>query len=261
MKKIMLALATVGLVTAVSADPIVFWGGDYVGGTVNLNLPASTDDGNTRTWHYSDTVSLSPSTGYEAPAGRSEIFYGALQTVGTDSPIDLIAANIGDSAAGDFIRLTAGGASMQGLIFFKKSDFLSGGSGNISASDLDVRLLLEENTPTDGTFRLALLDGSSWYISQYETGTTVGEFTQPLNTVNWAAWDPTSGAIPAVPATFDTEAGDLTDVQAIGFYFTAERGGQDRVGIREFEVIPEPATLGLLAMGALGLAALRRRMK
>ena len=258
MKKIMLALATMGMVAAVSADPIIFWGGDYVSGTVNLNLPASSDDGNTRTWEYSATTPLSPSTDYTAPADRSGTFYGALQTVGTDDPVDFIAANIGSSAAGDFIRLTGGGASMQGLIFFQRSDFLTGGSGSISAANLQGRLLLEENSPTDGTFRFAVLDGTSWYISEYETESTNGEFTQSFDTVNWAAWDPTGSTIPAVPGAFETSSGDLTDVQAVGFYFNAERDGQDRVGIREFEVIPEPGTLGLLALGVLGLAAFRR---
>lgn len=258
MKKIILAFATMGMVAAVSADPIIFWGGDYVSGTVNLNLPASADDGNTRTWAYSDTTALSPSAGYTVPADRSGTFYGALQTVGTADAIDFTAANIGNSAAGDFMRFTADGASMQGLIFFQRNDFLTGGSGSISVADLEGRLLLEENSPTDGTFRFAVLDGTDWYISQYETGSTVGGFTQSFSTVNWAAWDPTGSTLPAVPETFETLSGDLTDVQAVGFYFNAERGSQDRVGIREFEVIPEPGTLGLLALGVLGLAAFRR---
>lgn len=261
MKKLWILCVTIGWVTAVSADPIVFWGGDYVSSTVNLSLPTPSTDDNTRTWAYSDTTALSPSAGYAVPADRSGTFYGALQTVGSDNPVDFTAANVGASAAGDFLRFTAGGASMQGLIFFRKNDFLAGSSGSISVADLEARLLLDENSPTDGTFRFAVLDGTSWYISQYETGATVGGFTQSLNTVNWAAWDPTSGAIPAVPATFETEAADLTDVQAIGFYFNAARTSQDRVGIREFEVIPEPGTLGLLALGVLGLMTWRRTRK
>ena len=71
MKKLFITLATLGLVTAVSADPIVFWGGDYVGGSVNLSLPTPSTDDNTRTWAYSDTSALSPSANYTTPANRS----------------------------------------------------------------------------------------------------------------------------------------------------------------------------------------------
>lgn len=263
MKPLWITLILISTMTTSYASPIVFWGGDYVSGTTGFNLPTPVDSGNTRTWAYSDQNPLTPTSGYSAPAGQSEDFYGMLQSTSFDGASDFIAANFADNIDGDFFRLTQNNAIIEGMFFFVKEDFLNGFDAvTLSLTGLTGKIGVREVTADSAAIHFAVQHDGNWYLSESSTAASGSFEVADLGVGNWGAWDPTGAPFDSAPTTFDVAGSTLNDVEAVGFYFTAERGTQQvRLAFDEFEVIPEPGTLGLLAMGVLGVAALRRRLR
>jgi hypothetical protein len=247
------------------AETLVHWGGDYVTGSRNMVLPATTTTGGTVTYPYSGTTALTPSSGYSPPADRSGAFFGALENISNDgTPRNFAAARVTNSATDDILYVQGNSGvpgTVRGLFFFPKAGFLAGGSGAIGlggvSGSLEIRTLA-----TIGSFRFAVQNGSQWYVSESQrTATGLFELAD-LAGETWAAWDPATTPIDPLPTTFSTSGGTLADIQAFGFTFSASRGDSaPSVSIEEFMVVavPEPAAGLLAVMGIAGLLATNRR--
>lgn len=71
--------------------------------------------------------------------------------------------------------------------------------------------------------RMAVLNDGVWYLSQeLRTGMTRFEILN-ASAAMWGAWEELKGAesLPAVPVIFATSGSELTNIQAVGFYFSA----------------------------------------
>jgi len=247
------------------AETLVHWGGDYVTGSRNFNLPTPVDNSGTRTYPYSSTTALSPTTGYVPPTGRSGNFFGTLENISDDgTPENFGAARVSnDVLLGDsfYVQQKSGVPGMvRGMFFFPKSGFLAGGAGPIGldgvSGSLNINVLADS-----GSFRFAVQNGSQWYVSQSQR-TAIGLFElADFAGESWGAWNPATTPIDLLPATFTTGGATLTDIQAFGFTFTATRHSSAQIGVREFriEAVPEPTGVLLAAVGFVGLGAIRWR--
>jgi len=247
---------------------IIHWGGDHVSGSSNLNLlnAATADTGATRVWAPSI---VTPTTNYSAPAGRIGPFSGTFQnTAAAASAFN--ALSVLNSGTADLINFRAGGSgdtNVKGLVYFVKSDFLNMSTSSIGLTGMTGTLNVNAQPSTTAEYRFAVLDSGNWYLSQTSTAVT-GDFEiSNFGTTNWGAWSVPSGPTPspfaALPGSFTTAGEDLTNVQAVGFYFDSSRtGGQAQGSFASFQIIaiPEPGTLALLGI-ALGSLLLFRRKR
>lgn len=260
-----------GIVTAGSlatADVIVHWSGDYVSANNNLVLPSAIDDGGYRTYAYSVTTPISPSSGYTAPVDRNDNFYGAAQVFNSaGTPTSFALARIGnDTTSGnnlDFIQFTGPSinGNISGLVFFKQADFLNGSDVTLSLSGMSGSINVTDVGGT-ASIRLAVLNNGSWYLSQSAASGTGAFNVTAMDEINWGAWNPAGAPLAGAPGNYDVSGSTLNDVEALGYYFYAERNGQSRVGVNEITfngvVVPEPGTVSLLMVGSALLFARRR---
>lgn len=256
-------MAALAWASSARSDAIVDWGGAYVSGSRGFVLPTAEDDGGVRTFPYSDSAAITPASGYSTPAGKSGPFYGALELISNDgTPRNFAQAQVSrESGTGDsFMRVgQASGVagSVRGLVFFVKGNFLNGYDGvTLSLGGLSGEMNIRAIADT-GSFRFAVRDGSSWYLSE-TARTTTGDYTiDSLSVENWGLWDPTGSPVAALPAGYATSGGTLNDVTAFGFYFTASRSSSAAVEVNSFQIIPEPGTVSLLLMGTALFGAAR----
>lgn len=249
---------------------LVDWSGQYVPSSRNLELPSGTDNGGTRTFEFSadNPVSTSPLAGYEAPTGKSDLFYGVLQNHQTNGTPANFAANqvaLGDTNSTIRIQGGAGDSTISGMIFFQKSGFLNGfDSETVSLNQVDASFNISDHSATSTTFRFAVQNGTDWYLSEaaYTTNGN-GSFAQEdLSIINWGSWDPTGAPINSAPLDFSFSGSTLNDVQSFGFYFNLERENNTprfRVDSYSVMVIPEPGTLALVGIALGSLLLFRRR--
>ena len=271
MKKVLITSSII-LSTAwlASAELIVDWGGNYVGGSRSLELPAATDNGGMRTFEYSDTLSINPDADYTPPVGKTGPMYGAVQNTSLDGTArNFGAARISNDGDTDYLYLQGNsgiGGSLEGLIFFLKDDFLNGyDSPVLTLSGLSGTMLIR-TLNTSGALRLAVQNGTSWYLSETEQ-TATGTFeVSDLQAENWGAWDPTGAPLNAVPGTYSTSGSTLNNVTAVGYYFSAERDTSaaalavDTFQLSTSSAIPEPGSLMLVLLGSTALLPLRWRL-
>lgn len=219
--------------TARAADTLIAWSGDMASSFGDLALPSPTDSGTTRTWPYSATVAVTPSSGY------SDIpIYGAFLTdqQGTSAgPVDFLECRIRDNGASDDIRfsLNPGSGStgtIQGLVFFLQEDFANH-SDAIVTFDTNSTFFISVTAQGGGSSgsgygtRAAVLDAGTWYLSDSLASTYGGDIDiDDCATEQWAAWDPTGTPLAPTPSTFNTAGSSFTDIQAVGFYFFLSRG-------------------------------------
>ncbi len=270
MKKIIIAaLATAALMGAAQATTILNWGGDYVSANAQMVLGTPTDTGLKRTWAYSDTTAKSPSSGYSGPT-----FYGALESESSAGPTDLTVKRVTQNAAGDRIDVnndqsTATYNRAAGLIFFKQADWLALTSGAVSfdaTSSIDIRFTA--NNRNSGGSRAAVLNNGTWYLSSTEFTAYSGTLSIPNAAAeNWGAWTATGAPLAAPPGSFTTPGSTFTQIQAVGYWFDVTRSGSTprnaNVAVDQiiFNAIPEPGSVGLLALGAAAFMIRRRRMR
>lgn len=260
------------------AATIVNWGGDYISAaTVNMQTGSVVDNGATRTYLYSTTSAKSPASNYAAPVGKSGVFYGAFQTTnGAGTTAAFSAYRIEDNVAGDRIKVwgqnsASNGNTVEGLIFFRQSEFLADGDDGIVTFDSSSTMSLNINTLTGNTgarfARMAVFAGGKWYLSQ-ATATTTGVFSLTnLASTLWGEWTITSSTAPlnAVPTTFATLGSSFADIDAVGFYFNAVRDATsarfetDAFSVNALVTVPEPSIASLACLSVLMAVAKRRR--
>lgn len=271
-------VVTFGCLKAVDATVIVDWGGDYVSSNTNLNDRA----GNYATpglglWIYNGTTRTSPATGYVPPEGKSGTFYwGGYITRGdggNPGQRDFTNANVTDSASNDYIRFSkqvAGTSlSVSSFVSFLKEDFLNGYADQNVLFEPGSALSVTTNSVLGCTYRLAVLDGTQWYLSDASasvTGTLSLSGTSLL-TSQWGAWSPTGGAnsrLGDVPATFDVSGSGFSDIQGVGVFsfFSSPTAGSVNLQITSLTFVPEPSTLWMAGLGvAVFWVGFRRRVR
>jgi hypothetical protein len=247
---------------------VVDWSGLYDTGSRSLALPSPTDNGGTRTYEFSATNSIVPSSNYQPPSGKSNLFFGVLQNHQINgTPANFGSAFVSPGDVNSTIRIQGGSgdSSISGMIFFQKSGFLNGfESGSLALSELDASFNISDHAATSTTFRFSVQNGTNWYLSEsaYTTNGN-GTFSQEdLGSIQWGSWDPTGAPINSAPTSFDTLGSSLTDVQSFGFYFNLERDTTTprfRVDSYTVTAIPEPGTLALVGIALGSLLLLRRR--
>ncbi len=250
---------------SVHAAPIVSWGNStgYVTGTANFTNVSGQTSGDY--WRNGAPGEVTPNAGYSAPSGKTEDIFAVFQQQTVAATKTFAALNIADDAAGDFIRMTGqNNSTLSGLIYFTKTGFLNGyNSGTLSMGQVDeMSWTLAGNNSADTTsIRLAVLNGTQWYVSSANsTSNAAGTVAfDNLASTTWGTWNPSSFPLDAAFGTFGTPS--LTDVQAFGMYFTTTRSSQTRLNISGFEVIaiPEPGTLALVGIAPGSLLLFRRK--
>lgn len=138
--------------------------------TRSFSLPQTpTDIGTTRTWAYSETTPISPThSHYQGPA-----FYGALMTDHTNGPVNFGQTGVVDNSTdGDRIAISLFGsgentARIQGLIFFKKEEFVNVGSATVTFdSTSEANISWGFYGSSSGGVRAGVMDGSTWHLSE-----------------------------------------------------------------------------------------------
>jgi len=146
-------------------------------------------------------------------------------------------------------------------IYWTAADFLNGQAAKLAdeAAGLSVTL---NSTGSRPNVRFMVQAGGQWYVSASSSQTT---FSINGATSDWYAFDPTAKRLFLNESSLGTavSGSSLGDITAAGVYgqATAYSGsspslfGMDALQIT---VIPEPATIGMLGLGALATLLFRR---
>jgi len=259
--RIVAAVAGMALVLGAlraSATLAVDWGGDYV---TNSQAFINRDLVNGRTGGFSggNPLPISPTNGY---AGTSASFYGAIEHAYSNYAGGLVLQN----ASNDRLEMKGPNAADNSayLLLWKQANFLNGmDAGNVGfASNSTVWVDLATYTWFNPG-RVVLRQGTSYYASSAVFNSTSLNETQTAAALSWFAYAPATSLTNIGASASIVSGGQIANVTEVGFLFTSNNAGSDAARVENFEVnlvaIPEPATAGLLALGAA--AALRRRRR
>ena len=270
-RNILTTIAILAFATcALQGETIVNWGGSGTAtADVDFNLPTPTDNATTgtRTWEYSATTPVLATGGaYTGPD-----LYGSMQTENaTDGPTDFTSAGV--TSSGQIVWTldsTANGDIIRGLAFIKKSDFSSLSSDTIkfdATSSATIGCKWLGGAGGNRGVRLAVLDGSSWYLSRTVFGGFKGNLViSDLSAEMFGSYDPTGAPLDDIPTSFTMAGSSFSDIQAVGAFMglgtpTATKASGRITGMEVSAAIPEPATLGLVGMTGMLLIVFRRRM-
>lgn len=253
-----------------NATLIVDWGGDYVTSDSPLNVGTPTTGSGWITHHYSFTNAINP----DGPT-----FYGAFSLEngsGTGTPAFTF-LDLSESAVGDRVRIYAtamsGSLTARGMVFFKKEDFLNGGSNGIVTFDENSSLTINVTSSGGNTRQVraavyALVDGEwNWYVSlTTKAGTTSYVFSDLANE-EWGLYNINSSMAPlpnALTGSSNYQPFVFDDIGAVGIFFNYVRNTENGALSLYFNslevnatVIPEPSSAALV--GGVMLSLLLRR--
>ena len=279
-----LALVGVPFIPSLNAATVVEWGGDYVTGYQAFTAGTPSSGAGWATYHYSNTVYSDASALAISPTGPT--FYGALSVVNgsgtgtadfakTDSRFGIQNGSPDSIRFGVKTSADSGTVTMRGLAFFKKEDFLNGGSnGTVNFSEggslsLNVSSLLGEATQVRLAVYALVGETWGWYLSEGNR-TSSGTLTvSNAGLANWAPYvvttTPSSLGLNAAPTTYNVSGASFTEIGAFGFYFTGRSAATLNNTATMFAtsyqvnatVIPEPG-VAMLSIGGLGLLTARR---
>ncbi len=276
----------------------VDWGGSYGSTSLNQGTGAATTDTATDytfdavsdaaySVAFGSVYTPSVDSRYLAPAGKTGPLYTGMQLVNhSSSTVPTEAGIYRFSAATNPNQLqktnpTNGGSdpmSMSASYFSKKADFLNGldSAAGISfvnavdAASVSMAILRNKNGGT-ATIAFVVQEGTDWYATIATNRAVSGSDWSGTLTVNpytadWYAYDPSANQFLNTDDLGAAKAGStFTNITAFGI--TGQSMGYDgavantqKLDFTGFSValIPEPATIGMLGLGALATLLLRR---
>jgi len=225
---------------------------------------------------------------YVAPAGKTGPLYTGMMLVNhssTTAPTNAgiyrwSAATTANQLAKTNPTLTGDYATMSMSVsyFSKKADFLNGldSAASVGFSDetggatVSLSNLRNKNAGV-ATIAFIAQEGSDWYVSVAWTRPTdaadwAGTLTVNPYAADWYAFDPTANQLLNTGNLGTAKAGStFTDINAFGiigqsFGYTGTAANSQKLDFDGFSValIPEPATIGMLGLGALATLLFRR---
>ncbi len=232
---------------------------------------------------FGTVYSPSVDSRYVPPAGKTGKLYTGLQTVIHSSDTPLTAAGIYRFSAGTALNqlqktnptnTVASTMSLSVAYLVKKADFLNGlssaaglsFSNAIGAASLDV-MVRNTNAATIG---FLVQEGTGWYATVSKPAVENSYSVLSVNpyTANWYAFDPTANQFLNTNLLGTATVGStFTNIQAFGIYgqhmsVNGTASNAEKFDVQgfsgSFAVIPEPATIGMLGLGALATLLFRR---
>ncbi|MEA3212912.1 MAG: hypothetical protein QOE70_5969 [Chthoniobacter sp.] len=204
-------------------------------------------------------------------SGTSATFYGGGRTQGTnsgffDAPGTTFVSGIWNSSSGDAIMfhwLGKPGGTAQGVIFWKKEDFLNGSSDKTVTFNSTSQFTLAPSSQASyvSPTRWLVEDSGNFYLSQTVVSASA-TLLDPNASTLWASYTPQTD-IRFNSATANFTARSFSNVQAVGYYFFEENQGNAEYvpNVANFSVtafiVPEPSSF--LLLGVTGAALLSQR--
>lgn len=276
------ALVGTGLMSTAWASLAVDFGGNYVSANVDYTKPSTLATGDydfdtavddRRLYQSMDTAfTIVPTL---SVPGKTTQLYNGIQIANFNSVANpgVNVYRLSNGASLDFLTVSSlAGTANMGLVItptVKKADFLTGlnALSNLSFSNSANSVSFNVTLATGmNTARVLVKNGSSWYVSASQ-GAAAGAVSLNGYTENWYAYDPSNNLFLNTAALGTSVAGStLTDIQSVGvlmqgmFNGTAANAANFQINriSADLTVIPEPATIGMLGLGAISILICRR---
>ena len=262
-----ISIVTLALLTGMtaSASLVVDFQAPYTSNTEALNRSKDVDGAGQDAYYFNDTTYL-----HDAGAnGQNAQIYGGItwnwQTTGNTDPAYRFNANNGIYNQGPSITGAVGSPStntVQSMYVWKAADFLVADT-DFSGAGSNLDYVRKSNNTSTYEFRFVVQEAGTYYASD-DYG-NINDHNLDVTTATW--YEITVGTAAnsgAYSFAGTSTALTLTDLQSVGFYAAGENVDTFvRIGMSDFNatVIPEPATLGLVAAFGGGLLFVRRFRK
>lgn len=162
--------------------------------------------------------------------------------------------------------VVASGASFTA---FLGQDFAGAAPGTTFSLDTTSSISLTISTGSQTTVRFAILADGHWYLSQTEVtpssgfGGTLSLSGQDLLNSAWSLWDPNggpNGRLADLSTDFSVLGSSFGQIEGVGYYTAYNPSESNQYAyISQFNAdltpvaVPEPSTVALAALGAVGL--------
>ncbi len=272
MKKMMMMIAAVLMASvAVRAAVIVEWGNAGAVGALDIVTVSQAAANANKTQTFNWQTNGNPVVGaayYPNATGKSPTFYTAGSAPRISQNFSVEQAASGDRLMQYYSQTTNGGHYTAMTMW---NTFLDNTAGN-TLSNLTMQAGLRMTNET-ANVRFLVMQGSSYYASQefvVSSASTTNVISGLASAMTWYNFTPFVNGVETIGSSATV---NLTDVDAVGFYFDAIRldaanvAAQNQLGVNTSyfgatagSAVPEPATVGMLGLGAL-VTLIARRMK
>lgn len=259
MKKMMVILAAVLMAAfMVQADILVQWGTDA--GVATTDIVTANQNFRSRPNTYTTVTNQPVANYYPNSTGRSPAFSAAASVNNFNGLAE-------QASSGDRLTMyasVAAGATFRGMVMWQSADYLIGTS-NFAVSNVVLDINQRSNASSaNQEIRVVIQQGLNYYVSGAQSfNATMATKTFNLTVETWYNFTPFVFGVETIGTAATVS---LTDVEAIGYYFTVQNGGAAAANtgaqVQFFSVngsvIPEPATIGMLGLGGFVTLLVRR---